>query len=204
MSEGRLYILSGPSGSGKDTILSEVLQRDDHLALSISSITRAMRPGEKEGEKYHFVSREDFLSMLEKEELLEHNCFCGNYYGTPKKPVLEHLKNGDDVILEIDVNGAQTVRQKMPEAVSIFVMPPSYHELCRRLRGRKTDDEAVIQKRLKSALDEIARATEYDYIVVNDKLDLAIEDVLHIIKADRLKIGRQKSLIHEVLENVET
>lgn len=200
MSKGRLYVLSGPSGSGKDTVLKEVLSRRPEIMLSISSITRDMREGEIEGEKYHFISREEFEDLIKNDMLLEYNVFVGNYYGTPKAPVTEAINKGIDVILEIDVNGAEQIKCKMPEAVSIFIMPPSVEELRRRLTGRGTDAKEVIEKRMNSALDEIERAINYDYIVVNDVIEKAADDVLSIITSGRLKIDSQKDIINEVLK----
>lgn len=200
MSKGSLYVLSGPSGSGKDTVLKQVLSRRPEIMLSISSITRDMREGEIEGEKYHFISREEFESLIKNDMLLEYNVFVGNYYGTPKAPVEDAIKKGIDVILEIDVNGAEQIKKKMPEAVSIFIMPPSVEELRRRLTGRGTDSVEVIEKRMNSALGEIGRAINYDYIVVNDVIEKAADDVLSIITSGRLKIDSQKDIINEVLK----
>lgn len=200
MSKGKLFIVSGPSGSGKDTILQGVFKKHPEIKLSISSITRAMRAGEVEGEKYHFISRDEFEELLKNDMLLEHNVFVGNYYGTPKAPVEECLNAGGDMILEIDVNGAAQVREKMPEAISIFIMPPSFEVLKNRLSGRGTETEEVVEQRMTAALGEIARAKEYDYIVINDQLDVAIDDLLSIILSERLRINRQKQIIDEVLE----
>ena len=200
MSKGKLYIFSGPSGSGKDTVLKTVLSQCPEVMLSISSITRDMRVGEVEGEKYHFISREEFEKLIRYDMLLEYNLFVGNYYGTPKKPVDDALESGRDVILEIDVNGAAQIMKKRPDAVSIFIMPPSLPELKRRLCGRGTDSAEVIEKRLQSALSEIEKAVNYDYIVVNDVIDKACDDVISIIASEKLKIDRQKYIIDEVLE----
>ncbi len=199
MSKGKLFIISGPSGSGKDTVLANLFEKHPEIKLSISSITRPMRIGEVEGQKYHFISREEFESMIENDQLLEHNVFVGNYYGTPKQPVIDCINSGHDMILEIDVNGAKQIREKMPDAVSIFIMPPSYRELERRLIGRGTDAMEIIEKRLSSALGEIARAEEYDYVVTNDVVDKCVDDILHIILAQRLTSARQTNLIEEVL-----
>lgn len=199
MSKGKLFIISGPSGSGKDTVLANLFEKHPEIKLSISSITRPMRIGEVEGQKYHFISREEFESMIENDQLLEHNVFVGNYYGTPKQPVIDCINSGHDMILEIDVNGAKQIREKMPDAVSIFIMPPSYGELERRLIGRGTDAMEIIEKRLSSALGEIARAEEYDYVVTNDVVDKCVDDILHIILAQRLTSARQTNLIEEVL-----
>ncbi|MBE6769508.1 MAG: guanylate kinase [Ruminococcaceae bacterium] len=200
MNKGSLFIISGPSGSGKDTVLKEVFKLLPNVAFSISTITRPMRPGEIEGEKYNFVSKEKFLSMLENNELLEFNEYIGNFYGTPRKPVDKALAEGRDMILEVDVNGAFKVKEKMKDAVSIFIMPPSFTELKRRLSSRGTDDEAVINKRMNEALREIENAVNYDYIVVNDNILAAAQDVEHIILSSRLRTARKKEIINEVLE----
>lgn len=200
MSKGKLIIFSGPSGSGKDTLLQELFKRRPEIKLSISSITRPMRVGEVEGEKYHFISREEFEKRLSNDEFLEHNVYVNNYYGTPKQPVLDAIENGEDIILEIDVNGAAVVREKMPDAISIFVIPPSFSELKRRLTGRGTDSMEVIEKRLSASLGEIERAKDYDYVVTNDIIDKAVDDIIHIILANRLTTERQTNKINEVLE----
>ena len=204
MNKGKLFILSGPSGSGKDTVLKQVLSKDSNVMLSISSITRQMREGEVAGEKYNFITREQFENMINNDLLLEYNVFVGNYYGTPKAPVEQALNNGTDVILEIDVNGAKQIREKMPDAISIFIMPPSFSELKNRLCGRGTESEEVINQRLNSALNEIKRANEYDYIVVNDLIENATANVISIIQSERLRLQRQKEIINEVLKNVES
>lgn len=204
MNKGKLFILSGPSGSGKDTVLKQVLSKDSNVMLSISSITREMRVDEVAGEKYNFITREQFEDLINNDLLLEYNVFVGNYYGTPKAPVEEALNNGTDVILEIDVNGAKQIREKMPEAISIFIMPPSFSELKNRLCGRGTESDEVINQRLDSALSEIARANEYDYIVVNDLIENATANVISIIQSERLRLQRQKEIINEVLNNVES
>ncbi len=200
MNKGLVFIVSGPSGSGKDTILTKLFAKCPEIKFSISSITRNMRENEKEGEKYNFISREKFEQMIKADELLEYNEYVGNYYGTPKNPVISATEKGDDIIIEVDVNGAQSIRNKLPDAVSIFIMPPSFKELKNRLSGRGTETAEVIEKRLGSALDEIKRATEYDYIVVNDDLDIAVDDIIKIIKSNHLKLKSQKHIIDEVLE----
>ncbi|MBO5199727.1 MAG: guanylate kinase [Clostridia bacterium] len=200
MSNGRLLIVSGPSGSGKDTILKKVFERVPEVKFSISSITRPMRPGEVEGKKYNFVSREYFEEMIKNDLLLEYNNYVGNYYGTPRGPVDEVIKNGGEIIIEVDVNGARNIKNKVADAVSVFIMPPSFEVLKARLTGRGTDNEEVIKQRLDAALAEIACAEQYDYIVVNDNLEEAVEDFITIIKTDRLSVKRQKYLINEVLK----
>ncbi len=200
MSKGGVFVVSGPSGSGKDTVLKGLFAENPDILFSISSITRAMRPGEREGEKYNFISREHFEEMIKNDLLLEHNVFVGNYYGTPRIPVEKAVSEGRDIIIEVDVNGAAQIRKKLPEAVTVFIMPPSFEELKRRLVGRGTESEELIEKRLRSALDEIKRAEEYDYIIVNDDAAAASQSLMSVIKACRLKTERQKNIINEVLE----
>ena len=204
MPKGTLFIVSGPSGSGKDTVLGRLLAAHPEIQLSISSITRPMRQGEVEGEKYHFITREAFEQMLRENALLESNVYLGNYYGTPRAPVEAAIAAGRDMILEIDVNGAAKVRAQLPEAVSIFIMPPSLEVLEQRLSGRGTEDAETVRGRLKEAVGEIARAVDYDYIVVNDDLDEAVESLTAVIVGQRAKIARQKYLIDEVLQDVKS
>ncbi len=200
MSKGSVYIISGPSGSGKDTLLNVLFKKHPEIAFSISSVTRGMRKGEVEGEKYNFISREAFEKMIEEDALLEYNLYVENYYGTPKAPVVEATEKGLDIIIEVDVNGASNIRKKLPEAISIFIMPPSFSELERRLRVRGTESEEVIKNRLTAALAEIKRATEYDYIVVNDDIDIAVDHINAIIQSQKFKLSNQQHIINEVLE----
>lgn len=199
MSKGTVLIVSGPSGSGKDTILKEVFKKLPDIKFSISSITRPMREGEVEGEKYHFISRDEFLSLIENDMLLEYNMYLENYYGTPRQPVDTVLAEGGEIIIEVDVNGAASIREKLPEAVSVFIMPPSFEVLKKRLSGRGTESSELVEKRMKEALGEISRATEYDYIVVNDDLSAAVDDFVSIIKSERHKTNKNINLVNEVL-----
>ena len=199
MNKGRVYIIAGPSGSGKDSVMKKVFEKAPDIAFSISSITRAMRPGEVEGEKYNFISRECFEQMIANDELLEHNVFVGNYYGTPKAPVIECIESGRDMLIEVDVNGAEQIRAKMPDAVSVFIMPPSLEILKNRLTGRGTDSQEVIDKRLNEALREIASAKDFDYIVVNDDLETAADNFVSIMSTDHFKTDRNLELINKIL-----
>lgn len=199
MNKGRVFIISGPSGSGKDTVLKKIFENYPEIAFSISSVTRPMRSDEVEGEKYNFVTRKRFEQMISEDTLLEYNEFLGNYYGTPKLPVENCVNSGRDIIIEVDVNGAEQIRKKIPDAVGIFIMPPSLEILSERLQGRGTDCGEVISKRLNSALGEISRATEYNYVVVNDCLDDAVNNVLRIMSVDSFKIDRNIDLINKVL-----
>ena len=195
MNKGGVFIVSGPSGSGKDTLLTELFKNHPEIKFSISTITRPMRAGEKEGEKYNFISRESFEKMIAEDYLLEYNSYIGNYYGTPKAPVIKAINEGCDIIIEVDVNGAASIREKLPQAVSIFIMPPSLKELKNRLSGRGTEPEEIINQRMQSALSEIKRATEYYYIVINDDIATAVNDIHSIISSERLKTERQKQII---------
>lgn len=200
--KGMLLIFSGPSGSGKDTILDELKKLDGNIQISVSATTRAARENEIDGVHYFFVNEKDFVGKLEHGKILEHNYYSGYYYGTPKEPVDNWLKEGKTVILKIDVNGAANIKKIYPDAVSIFVIPPTMEILENRLRRRKTDSEEDIIKRLNTAKDEIKRCPEYDYVVINDELDVAVNDVATIIKAEHFKYNNMKTIISEVIENV--
>ena len=199
MNKGRVFIISGPSGSGKDTLMKKVFEKAPDILFSISSITRPMRVGEVEGEKYNFISRERFEEMIANDELLEHNVFVGNYYGTPKAPVLNAVNDGKNMLIEVDVNGAYQILEKIPDAVSIFIMPPSLEILKARLTGRGTDEQSVIDKRLFEALREISCAKDYDYIVVNDDLETAANEFVSIMLVDKFKTDRNLELINKIL-----
>ena len=204
MNKGNLIVISGPSGSGKDTVLSEVFRLHPEIRLSISSITRDMREGEVQDGKYHFISREEFEKAIENNEMLEYNIYQNNYYGTPKAPVQKAIDEGAEIVLEVDVNGAKNVLKQFPEAISIFIMPPSFETLAKRLSSRGTESAEQIKGRLTAALDEIKQADIYDYIVVNDVLCEAVEDVISIIVSNRSKKERQINLIKEVLDDAKS
>lgn len=178
---GKLLVISGPSGTGKGTVIKKLFEKRNDVCMSISATTRQPRPGEKDGENYFFMTKEKFEKMIEDNLLLEHAQFCGNYYGTPKPFVEKMLSEGKNVILEIEVNGAMQIRQKCCDAVLIFIMPPSMEELRIRLTGRKTEDSEVIEKRLTAAQWEMTFASKYDYEVVNDEVEKAADRLSNII-----------------------
>ena len=199
--KGMLIVLSGPSGSGKDTILNELTRREIDVNVSVSMTTRAKRDCEIDGVHYYFVTREYFERTIAENKALEYAEYGQNLYGTPKAPVDEMLAAGKTVVLKIEVQGAERIRSLYPEAVSIFLMPPSMSVLEERLRRRETNDEEDIQRRLSIAADEIRRATEYDYVVINSIVDYAVSDISAIIRAERQKTFRNKNIISEVLNN---
>ena len=180
--KGNLYIISGCSGVGKGTLLKKFLENNPEIKLSISATTRQPRKGEENGVNYFFISREEFLNSVKNNEFLEWAEFSGNYYGTKLNFTQKTLNSGTDLILEIDVQGAKQVKEKMPEAVSIFIMPPSVEELEQRLRGRHTEDEQTIQKRLHEVSREIEAGKTFDYKIVNDNLDTALMKLEQIFK----------------------
>lgn len=200
MSNGRLIIVSGPSGCGKDTILKKVFSLAPELLFSISSITRPMRSDETQGEKYNFITVSEFEDLIKNDGLLEYNIYLGNYYGTPKKPIDDAINTGKEIIIEVDVNGASNIKKLYPDAVSIFILPPSIATLEKRLNDRGTETQSIIEKRIIEARVEISRAYEYDYVILNDNLDDAVSDFISIIKSDRLSVNRTKNLIDEVLK----
>lgn len=199
--KGLLVVLSAPAGCGKDTVLAEVKKVDENVKQSISMTTRFPREGEKDGVDYYFTSQEDFENKIKENGFLEYVKYGVNYYGTPKKAIEELVESGKTVILKIEVEGAGNVRKIYPDAVSIFIMPPSLTELSRRLKNRGTETEEDICRRLKIAEDEMQRAKEYNYIVINDDLSVCVNDVLSIIKAERLKYSNMQEKVEEIINN---
>lgn len=202
MSDGILVIFSGPSGSGKGTVLKKFLAERNDASVSVSMTTREKRDGEIDGTHYYFVTREYFEKKIADNKMLEYAEYNGNMYGTPKDPVDEILREGKVVFLEIEVQGAEKIRKLYPDAVSIFLMPPSMRVLEERLRGRNSEDEETINHRLVIAREEIRRASEYDYIVINDTVDNAACGIETVISAERKKTIRNKKIISEVINNV--
>jgi guanylate kinase len=196
--KGKLFIISGPSGSGKSTLLAEVLEKLDNEYFSVSVTTRAPRPGEIDGVNYLFKTREEFEGMITNGEFLEYTEYAGNYYGTPAEPILRKLEEGKDIFLDIEVVGALQVRKKIPEAVLIFAVPPSFSELERRLRKRSTESEQKIRERLEVARREYKQAVSYDYIVITDKPGDACREILAIVTAEQCKVSRREHLLREV------
>ena len=192
MNKGLVIVISAPSGGGKGTILGELFKTEKNLTLSVSATTRSPRPGEEDGVQYYFVTKEKFKEMLSHGEILEHAEFCDNFYGTPKAPVEKLTEEGKDVVLEIEVKGGAQIKELIPDCVSIFITPVSLEVLEHRLRRRGTETEDAITKRLNTAKGELKMAKNYDYVVVNDKLEDAVEDVKAIIRAEKLRYLRSK------------
>ncbi|WP_372986582.1 guanylate kinase [Marinobacter sp.] len=189
---GTLFVISAPSGAGKTSLVAEMLKNDAKLGVSISHTTRPMREGEQDGVNYHFVSRDEFEAMIARGDFLEHADVFGNYYGTSQVWVRETLARGEDVILEIDWQGAEQVRRLIPECVSIFIVPPSAEVLRERLTGRGTDAPDVVERRLREATEECSHALEFDYLVVNDDFQVALADLLAIVRSQRLRMQVQQ------------
>ena len=194
---GLLIVLSGFSGSGKGTVVKSLLQKYDNYALSISATTRQPRPGEVDGREYFFKTREEFEQMIVEDKLLEHAQYVDNYYGTPRDYVEHKLEDGFDVILEIEIQGALKVKEKFPDTVLLFLMPPTADELKKRLEGRGTEDEATIKKRLLRAVEESQGVEEYDYIVINDVLDDCVEQIHEIISNEHCKASNNLEKINQ-------
>lgn len=200
--KGLLFVFSGPSGVGKGSIMKNFTAKyADENFISVSATTRKPRPGEVNGVHYFFMSEDEFTALAENGGMLEYANFSGNYYGTPKEPVYKTLEEGKNVFLEIEVQGAAKVKKICPEAIFVFVMPPNMEELTRRLVDRNTEDQKTIALRLSNARREIEQARNYDYIIVNNTIEEAVEELAAIVSSSKCTYGNMKNFIDEVLEN---
>ena len=195
--KGMLLVISGPSGAGKGTLYNRVLKADDSITFSVSYTTRGPRPGEVDGKDYCFVTEEKFREMLDRDGFLEHANVHGHLYGTPRQPVLDALEAGRSVMLDIDPQGALQVMDKMPECVSVFILPPSFSELRRRLEGRGTETREEIERRLNNARGEVALMNKYQYLVVNDDLEVAYQTLQGIVDAEKQRSCRYFPVVEE-------
>jgi len=199
---GRLYIISAPSGAGKTSLISELIKHNTQIKVAISHTTRPTRQGEEEGKHYHFTNTDDFKTKIEQDYFLEYAQVFGNYYGTSYQSIDQQLENKQDVILEIDWQGAQQVRKLRPDAISIFILPPSVEALKQRLQGRQQDSQSVINTRLQQACDDMSYYPEFDYIVINDDFDNAVKDLASIFQCHRLQLIKQQQRHQEFLMDI--
>lgn len=199
--KGLLLVVSGPSGCGKGTVLSQVFAKQPNTYYSVSATTRAPRPGEVDGVQYHFLTKEAFEEKIAAGQMLEYAQYAGNYYGTPAQAVDAQLAEGKNVVLEIEVQGAKQVKQRRPQAVMIFIMPPSMKELRRRLTDRGTESQEVIQRRLETACREMPQAKDYDYIVFNDTVEEAANDICAILRAGRCLAGENLARLEQAIKD---
>lgn len=205
--KGLLIVVSGPSGAGKDTICQKLIKENSNIWMSVSMTTRKPRPLEKDGVDYFFVSKEDFLNKINNNTFLEYASYNDNYYGTPKDKVEEKLNEGKDVILVIDINGAVNIKKNIPSALFIFIMPPDMETLKNRLIGRKTESKDKVVQRFITAYNEVNNYKKYNYVVVNDKVEDAVNKVKSIIQSEKCRVdriediylGNKEELIHEIL-----
>lgn len=198
MEKGLLFVVSAPAGCGKDTILGELFKKTDKAGYAVSATTRAPREGEIDGVHYHFLTREDFSEKIKLGEVLEYTEYCGNFYGTLKKSVDDLIHSGKDAVLKIEVEGAMNIKKMFPEACLVFILPPSLEVLEKRLRGRGTETEDKIRERTLQAKNELKFAKNYDYLVVNDELSEAVEDVLAVFRAEKLRRERREGLLERI------
>lgn len=199
MSKGLLLVVSAPSAGGKGTILKELFQRNENLRMSVSATTRQPRAGEEHGKHYYFINCEEFQQLIDSGKMLEYAEYVGNLYGTPKGPVDQWLGEGYDVVLEIEVQGGAQIKKIVPDCVSVFITPPSLEVLEKRLRGRGTEEEGTILKRLATARQELTQAGNYDYVVVNDRLEDAVDDMLAILRSEKLRYARDPGFVEGLL-----
>ena len=199
--KGLLIVLSGPSGVGKDTVIEQVIKNDSSITRSISATTRPARPGELNGRDYLFISEDEFCKNITEDRLLEYTKYCENYYGTLKKSVEEILADGQNVILKIEVDGAKQIKEKCPDSLRIFILPPTMQELKNRLLNRGSEPYKNLEIRLKRAIEEIKFSLQYDYIVVNDNVDECAAAINSIVNAEKFKPFRMKNIVNEVLSD---
>ena len=202
MKKGLFVVISGPAGTGKGTVIKELLKSEEYV-YSVSATTRAPRPGEIDGKNYYFIDRQDFEELIAKKEMMEYTCYCENYYGTPLKQALEAVNAGKNLILELEVEGAINVKKLFPEAVLIMILSPSFAEQEARLRGRGTETEEVIQKRLNRTKEEVPLLGEYDYIVYNqpDGALACAEDIRTVVNAEKMAVRRHPDAVKKYFEN---
>lgn len=196
---GQLYVISAPSGAGKTSLVAALLRQEAKISVSVSHTTRLPRPGEQDGVNYHFIDKESFEQRIRAGDFLEYAQVFDNYYGTSKQAVEAQLNAGLDVILEIDWQGAQQIRRSYPDVISIFILPPSIKELRIRLTGRGQDSEAVINRRMSDAVNEMRHYSEYDYLVINNVFELALAELATIFRAQRLRLHRQAAINQQLL-----
>ena len=195
--KGKLFVVSGPSGVGKNTILNRIIAECDRVQYSVSATSRAMRPGEVDGKNYYFVTRERFEALIAQDQLLEYAEYVGNYYGTPLQPILDAIENGIDVVMDVEVIGALKIKKRMPGAVLVFVAAPSFDELRSRLEGRGDVPAEVMEDRLERAKWEYTQAPQYDYILCNDLVENAVSDLKAIMRAEKCKTVDRIHLVKE-------
>jgi guanylate kinase len=203
MSTGSLFIIAAPSGAGKTTLVSRLLKDDPQVRMSVSYTTRGMRPGEVDGANYHFIDVKGFMAMRQRGEFIEWAEVHGNFYGTSKVWLEDQMKSGSDVLLEIDWQGAQQVRKHFPDVVGIFILPPSIEELERRLRGRASDSEEVIERRVAGALGEMRHVGEFNFVIINKDLESAYADIKAAVRSSRLRLSHQRARHPDVFHIVD-
>lgn len=196
--EGLLVVISGPSGAGKGTLVKVLREQDENIRLSVSATTRRPRDGEIDGESYFYKSVDEFKDMIKNDELVEWVEYCDNFYGTPRKYIDECIEKGLDVILEIEVEGAQNIKNKFPECVLVFILPPSLDELKKRITGRGTEENSVIEKRLLKAKKEIGLVNKYDYIIINNDIENAVHEIKSILKTEKLRYSRSINVLNKI------
>ncbi len=201
MSQGVLFVVAAPSGAGKTTLVKALLKNDTSIRLSVSYTTRDARPGEVDGTDYHFVNKDDFLAMAARGEFLESAEVYGNYYGTSQAWIAGEIAAGNDILLEIDWQGAAQVRKFFPEAVTLFILPPSIDALRERLSSRAQDSEEIINRRVTAAKEDISHASEFEYIIVNDDFELALQDLIAVVRTMRLVTARQVQKLAPLFES---